>query len=101
MPIPELPVPQLPLSAAPLSQAAVRGAARVARAVRCTADVSLTALSARAHHGSVTNARAALQERQQRDVGAMQAWREVEPRVRRSPGRSPRSQATTPAGETG
>lgn len=93
MPIPELPLPGLPLSAAPLSQAAVRGAARIARVVKTTADVSLTALSSRAHHGSVSNARTALFERRQRELGTMHAWREVEPRLRRPA-------ATAPPGET-
>jgi hypothetical protein len=95
VPIPELPLPQLPLSAAPFSQAAVRGAARLARVVKTTTDVSLTALSARAHHGSLSNARTALFERQQRDLGSLHAWREVEPRLRR-----PEPAPAAPAGET-
>lgn len=66
--------------------------ALLARVAQGTVDVSLTALSARAHRGSLANARNALFERQERDLGTLHAWRELEPRVRAT--------ASSPAGET-
>ncbi len=67
-------------------------AALVARVAQSALDVSLTALSARAHRGSLANVRNALFERQERDLGTLYAWRELEPRVRAT--------ASSPAGET-
>ena len=57
--------------------------ARLYNLAAMTLDASLTVLSGPVHRRSLSNARRAIFERQERDLGARPAWREMEERIRR------------------